>query len=325
MELELLTGMTSRLVLGSPAFAQQYVMADGLAPCTCRELLRADNAASVLVDATLVMSQLARLSQDNYAYIRGARLCESGLLCPLLVHADAGVRARCCNLIGNLCRHTAQFYAMLRDAQVLPLVVDCCADDDGTARKFACFAVGNAGFHSSMLYPELRCAIAPLVALLGDDDHKTRANAAGALGNLVRNSSELVSALISDGAVEALLNTVKDAMGVALTSTQPRTAMATSMASIENVDSSNNNNNTLKQHVHKQVSAAQSPMKIALFSVGNMCAHESCRNVLMRCGVMDIVRALMRHEDATVRKYAHRIEAKMGAAAAAAAAAAVPG
>ena len=58
-------------------------------------------------------------------------------------------------------------------------------------RKFACFAIGNAGFHSDALYPELRVAVPPLVRLLGDEEDKTRANAAAALGNLVRNSAAL--------------------------------------------------------------------------------------------------------------------------------------
>ena len=52
------------------------------------------------------------------------------------------------------------------------------------------------GFHNATLYEALRPSVAPLVALLRDDEDKTRANAAGALGNLVRNSSQLCSELI---------------------------------------------------------------------------------------------------------------------------------
>ena len=44
-----------------------------------------------------------------------------------------------------------------------------CADSDKTTRKFACFALGNAGFHSDFLYPQLRGAVKPLVLLLGDE------------------------------------------------------------------------------------------------------------------------------------------------------------
>lgn len=63
-------------------------------------------------------------------------------------------------------------------------------------RKFACFAIGNAGFHNPALYDALRPAIAPLVVLLGDKEEKTCANAAGALGNLVRNNGQLCGEII---------------------------------------------------------------------------------------------------------------------------------
>jgi fused-like protein len=63
-------------------------------------------------------------------------------------------------------------------------------------RKFACFAIGNAGFHNPTLYDALRPAVGPLVKLLADDEEKTRANAAGALGNLVRNSGQLCAEII---------------------------------------------------------------------------------------------------------------------------------
>jgi hypothetical protein len=60
----------------------------------------------------------------------------------------------------------------------------------------------HAGFHKATLYDALRPAISPLVSLLlpssGEED-KTRANAAGALGNLVRNSSALCGDLIRVG------------------------------------------------------------------------------------------------------------------------------
>jgi hypothetical protein len=65
-----------------------------------------------------------------------------------------------------------------------------------TRRKFACFAIGNAGFHNPTLYDALRPAVGPLVKLLSDDEEKTRANAAGALGNLVRNSGQLCPEII---------------------------------------------------------------------------------------------------------------------------------
>ena len=58
----------------------------------------------------------------------------------------------------------------------------------------------HTGFHNASLYEALRPSISPLVALLrGEEEDKTRANAAGALGNLVRNSSQLCGELIKVG------------------------------------------------------------------------------------------------------------------------------
>lgn len=60
-----------------------------------------------------------------------------------------------------------------------------------------------SGFHNSSLYEALRASIHPLVALLHDEEDKTRANAAGALGNLVRNSGLLCGHLIDAHALQA--------------------------------------------------------------------------------------------------------------------------
>lgn len=66
-------------------------------------------------------------------------------LCQLLGHPDPSVRARVCNLVGNLCRHSAYFCEGLREAHVLPPLIARCGDSDRATRKFACFAIGNAG------------------------------------------------------------------------------------------------------------------------------------------------------------------------------------
>ncbi len=60
-----------------------------------------------------------------------------------------------------------------------------------------------AAYHSNELYKPLRPCCKPLVRLLGDDDDKTRANAAGALGNFIRTSGDLIPDLIEAGALQA--------------------------------------------------------------------------------------------------------------------------
>lgn len=89
------------------------------------------------------MSQLARLHGDNYAPIAEAAIFPQ--LRQLLSHPDAAVRARVCNLLGNLCRHSAFFYRHVERAGLLPPLIARCQDPDRSTRKFACFAIGNAG------------------------------------------------------------------------------------------------------------------------------------------------------------------------------------
>lgn len=108
------------------------------------------------------------------------------LMPALLRHPDASVRARSCNLLGNLCRHrcvgvlrfewqvaapicahdkciclpapcinqfktlahsacSPRFYADLAQHGVVAALIELCRDPDRAARKFACFAIGNAG------------------------------------------------------------------------------------------------------------------------------------------------------------------------------------
>ena len=91
----------------------------------------------------------------------------------------------------------------------LTLLTHCCADEDPSTRKFACFAVGNAAFHCNALYSSLFCSI-PLLALAteSESDEKSRANAAGAIGNLVRNGGALAGEMARVGVPLTLLRSV---------------------------------------------------------------------------------------------------------------------
>jgi hypothetical protein len=54
-----------------------------------------------------------------------------------------------------------------------------------------------------------------------------------------------------------------------------------------------------------------SPQKIALFSLGNMCAHRECREVLQQAGIRALMAALEGSPDATVQKYLGRMHQKL--------------
>ena len=66
----------------------------------------------------------------------------------LLAHGEPAVRAKVCNLLGNLCRHSAHCYPALLRHSILPRLLTRLSDPDKSTRKFACFAVGNASFHN---------------------------------------------------------------------------------------------------------------------------------------------------------------------------------
>ena len=223
-----------------------------------------------------LVSQLARSSEKHYAAIREASF--EGELHVLLSHPSAGVRAKVCNLLGNLCRHSALFYHVLvaempSGGSILASLVECCADEDSVTRKFACFALGNAAFHNDKLYPWLLPAIPRLLGLLRDAGEKTRANAAGAVGNLVRNSAALCGELVRAGAVTQLV--------------------ATAISD-----------------------AALQPRKIALFSLGNLCVYEECRAAIatLRPPLEERMRELRdTSDDATISKYCERILSKLAA------------
>ena len=59
---------------------------------------------------------------------------------------------------------------------------------------------------------------------------------------------------------------------------------------------------------------AQSPVKIALFSLGNLCTHEECRERLLSLGFETRVDALADSGDPAVRRYVARIQGKIAAA-----------
>ena len=205
--------LVSRLVLSDPKFVASFINASGLRGLeSCNALSSGVGTTTgsskgspirVIVNSLLIVSQLARQSGDNYPAIKDAGLMP--LIGQLLYHSDDGVRSKTCNLIGNLCRHSDYFYSDLRDIMIrkggggtakqggdfIPIIsalTSLTSSSSPKTRKFACFALGNAAFHSSTLYPSLRPAISGLLnCLVSDMDEKTQANAAGALGNLMRN------------------------------------------------------------------------------------------------------------------------------------------
>lgn len=250
-----------------------FARSGGLEASVMQNLLNLKNPDPMLVSSLLVISQLARTATSKNQI---QKFIDSGImqmLPDLLMHPTSnGVRARACNLLGNLCRHSDDVYPMIRESNILPPLIALCEDEDKATRKFACFAIGNAGFHSNFLYKDLTPAVKVLVNLLNDDEDRTRANASGALGNLVRNSSDLVPEMLRFGAIQALLKIIEEAM---------------------------------------QGQQASTAFQIALFSLGNLAAHKECQEAFEELHIADIMLELEDSRNATVTKYANRVLMKM--------------
>ncbi|GAB4815111.1 hypothetical protein N2152v2_002157 [Parachlorella kessleri] len=277
---ELLThcvGLLARVVMASDRALELFVGAGGMEPALVDRLLNPTNPTPVVISALLIISQLARSTDAYYDALAGCRLLAH--MPALLTHDDATVRARSCNLLGNLCRHSNRFYGELASSGVVDLLIQLCRDPDHSVRKFACFAIGNAGFHNASLYEALRPSVPPLVDLLRDGEDRTRANAAGALGNLVRNSPLLCRDIVAAGALQAMLEVVE------------RGSAPGAAASPD----------------------SNSSVPIALFSLGNLCAHRECAEALVQLGLRDVLgRTLpLCKADPTVHKYVLRIQQKL--------------
>ncbi|KGN49838.2 serine/threonine-protein kinase TIO [Cucumis sativus] len=244
-----------------------------------RRLLDTSNSKEILLDILMIISDLARMDKAFYEYINGASILE--FLKEFLAHEDPNIRAKACSALGNMCRHSSYFYGSLARYGIINLLIDRCSDADKRTRKFACFAIGNAAYHDDTLYGELRRSIPQLANLLvSSEEDKTKANAAGALSNLVRNSNMLCEDIVSRGAMQALLKLVADCSAVAL-------------------------------NPSRKDAANESPLKIALFSLAKMCAHTPCRQFLLSSKLFPVIGQLRQSPESIIAKYASVIVSKV--------------
>ncbi|KAM5557891.1 serine/threonine-protein kinase TIO [Rosa sericea] len=262
-------------MIGHRPLAVQLVGKGLLDPTRMRRLLDRSSPKEVMLDVLMIVSDLARMDKGFYEYINRASLLE--FFKGLLTHEDPSVRSKACSALGNMCRHSSYFYSSLAKNQIIGLLIDRCSDPDKRTRKFACFAIGNAAYHNDMLYEELRRSIPQLAnLLLSSEEDKTKANAAGALSNLIRNSNKLCEDIVSKGAMQSLLKLVAECSVLAL-------------------------------NPSRKDSAHESPLKIALFSLAKMCSHPPCRDFLRSSELFPVIGRLRQSPESTIANYASAI------------------
>ncbi|XP_041896544.1 serine/threonine-protein kinase 36 isoform X1 [Corvus kubaryi] len=171
-----------------------------------KSVLFSDNV-TLTTDLLSLLAHMARTCSEHLLFLqrilRDSDVADQPLTY-LLSHQQHLIRARTCNLLGNLLRHSFP-PALQSQPGWLERLLECLSDPEGCVRRAATFAVGNAAFHASCPAGTLRRAVPTLTRLLSDTQAKTCCNAALALSNLGQCGAELRDLLIQNRAPDLLL------------------------------------------------------------------------------------------------------------------------
>ncbi|NWY76474.1 STK36 kinase, partial [Erithacus rubecula] len=171
-----------------------------------KSVLFSDNVI-LTSDLLSLLAHMARVCSEHLPFLQTI-LKDSDLvdqpLTYLLSHKQHLIRARTCNLLGNLLRHSFS-PALQSQPGWLERLLECLSDPESSVRRAAAFAVGNAACHASCPAGTLARAVPTLTRLLSDTQAKTCCNAALALSNLGQRGAELRDLLIHSRAPDLLL------------------------------------------------------------------------------------------------------------------------
>ncbi|XP_046556063.1 serine/threonine-protein kinase 36-like isoform X1 [Haliotis rubra] len=210
--LETPLGLIARLVLANRIFVEQFASAvkEEKAVPFLVTLIQEDQPISIVCDTLTICSHLVRMSPQHLTLVKSVFLGNKGDYEPLvkmITNVSTAVRSRTCSLLGNLMKHDAQMYPVLKQRdKILTGLIARLQDEDSNVRKGASYAIGNAAYHSGDLYTKLKSAIPHLVRLLRDPLTKTKTNAASACGNLGMHSPVLVPDIKQHKVIEHLID-----------------------------------------------------------------------------------------------------------------------
>ncbi|XP_074885492.1 serine/threonine-protein kinase 36 [Buteo buteo] len=167
------------------------------------------DSLTLTTDLLSLLTHVARACPEHLPFLQrilsGSDVADQPLT-RLLGHQQPPIRAKTCNLLGNLLRHSHGFpQALQSQPGLLESLLGCLADREESVRKAASFAVGNAAYHPSFPAGTLGRAVPRLTRLLNDAQARTCCNAALALGNLGQRWAELGDLLIESRAPHVLL------------------------------------------------------------------------------------------------------------------------
>jgi fused-like protein len=160
-----------------------------------------DSAAET---ALIIAAHLARMSKD---FLPSLAECGALNLAERALQSDVPmIRAKALDFVANLCRHAPLPNESL--FSVLHSLLSNLIDTDPVCQKLAALSIGNVLFWSPQMSEPIVNNVEFVKQLLQSSDRKTVENAAGLLGNIVAKSGDFVSRLITQGVVDALVNTL---------------------------------------------------------------------------------------------------------------------
>lgn len=89
-----------------------------------------------LLDVLSMLASIARASQSNFAFLTRLRAAED--ISRLLDHKSAAVRAKVCNSLGNLFRHSNYFYKTFDKYEALMCNEPSCMSQNGWGSQADC-------------------------------------------------------------------------------------------------------------------------------------------------------------------------------------------
>nr|XP_041573539.1 serine/threonine-protein kinase 36 isoform X2 [Taeniopygia guttata] len=206
---ELPMGLLCQLVVSDTQVIDQVVReatASERIVAFLKSVLFSDNVI-LTNDLLSILTHVARACSEHLPFLQRIRRdpdVSDQPLTYLLSHKQHLIRARTCNLLGNLFRHSLS-PVLQRQPGWLERLLECLSDPEICVRGAATFAVGNAACHVSCPAGALGRAVPALTRLLSDSRAQTCCNAALALSNLGQRGEELRDLLIQNRVPDLLL------------------------------------------------------------------------------------------------------------------------
>lgn len=138
-----------------------------------------------------------------------------------------------------------------------------------------------------------------------DMDHKTRANAAGALGNFARNGAQLSPELIAHQVPQALLALALQVLAAPTDAAPSPAEGATGKGGVAAGAADDEGGGNV------DVAARLRSSRTAVFSLGNLAAHAECRVAMAPLALDKALLPLVAHPDGMLRQYTTRVLQKL--------------